>query len=211
MRAVKEEQKAIANLLMREPLTEAELEKKLRFSKEKLGGVLAQMLELKLVSKDGASGKYSLKQEIIDEVLKRRKIAEVDAFKIRLRVIIDFQAIEKTLLKKHTNKVIDSIKKEKMFTIYSIEKAKTAKDGEMYSSFIEVNLSVKNFSSAIRLLFYYGASSIEVLKPDRITFSQYEFQEGLMDLATIFQSYSRYFMEHLNKEDLNKFYEKIYE
>ncbi|MCX6801307.1 MAG: hypothetical protein NTZ73_03910 [Candidatus Diapherotrites archaeon] len=211
MGAMQEERKVVANLLMRESLAEAELEKKLRFSKEKLGEVLAQMLRLKLISKDGASKKYSLKQEIIDEVLKRRKIAEADAFKIRLRVIIDFQAIEKTLLKKHMDKVIDAIKKEKMFTVYSIERAKTAKDGEMYSSFIEVNLSVKNFSSVIRLLFYYGASSIEVLKPDRIAFSQYEFQEGLMDLAAIFQSYSRYFMEHLNKEDLDKFYKKIYE
>lgn len=207
---VLEEQKKIANLLLGGPRSGEELQKKLGISAETFGEVIAKMLKLKLVSKN-AENCYVLKREIIDEVLRRRKVAEADSFKIRLRIIIDFQAIEKNLLKKHVDKVIDALKREKAFTIYSIHRAKPAKEGEMYSSFIEVDLSVKNFSSAIRLLFYYGASSVEIIKPDKIGFSQYEFQEGLVELATIFQNYSKYFLAKMTDEELKKFHDKIYE
>jgi hypothetical protein len=81
----------------------------------------------------------------------------------------------------------------------------------MYSSFIEVDLSVKNFSSAVRLLFYYGASSVEVLKPDKLTLSQYEFQEGLVELAMIFQNYSKYFLSKMTDDELRKFHNKMYD
>ncbi|MFA5357326.1 MAG: hypothetical protein WC308_00170 [archaeon] len=207
---VPEEQKKIANLLLSGPRGREELQKKLGISKEAFDEVIVRMLKLKLVSKNKENC-YVLKQEIVDEVLRRRAIVEVDSFRIRLRVIIDLQAIEKGLLKKHTDKVVEALKKEKLFTIYGIHRAKPAKEGEMYSSFIEVDLSVKNFSSAVRLLFYYGASSVEVLKPDKLTLSQYEFQEGLVELAMIFQNYSKYFLSKMTDDELRKFHNKMYD
>ena len=55
----------------------------------------------KLISKEGYPTRYQLKQEIIDEVQKRKQISEKDAFRMRVRAIIEFKAIEETLLKKH--------------------------------------------------------------------------------------------------------------
>jgi hypothetical protein len=207
---VPEEQKRIANFLLNGPCSGEGLQKKLDISKEAFDEVIAKMLKLKLVSKNKENC-YVLKQEIVDEVLRRRRIVEADSFIIRLRVIIDFQAIEKGLLKKHIDKVVEALKKEKVFTVYGIHRAKPAKEGEMYSSFIEVDLSVKNFSSAIRLLFFYGASSVEVLKPDKLAISQYEFQDGLVDLAAIFQNYAKYFMTKMSNEELKKFHNKMYD
>ncbi len=80
----------------------------------------------------------------------------------------------------------------------------------MFSSFLEVNLSVKNFQSLIRFLFYYGPTSIEVIRPSKIELNQFEFQEGLVELAEIFQKYATFFTQHLNQEELTKFYKEAY-
>ena len=207
-----DEQKKIALLLLNEPKTEEELNKQLNIPYDKLVNELKNMLKLGVLTKEGYPTKYRLRQDIIAEVQKRKGIAEQDHFRIRVRAIIELKAIEKTLLKKHMSKIREALEKEKTFTIYSVEEAEIVEDsdGEMFSSFIELNLSVKDFPAMIRLLFYYAPSSIEVIKPAKIEMSQYEFQEGLIGLSDIFQKYAEYFMKNSKKEELDKFYKKIY-
>ena len=207
-----DEQKKIALLLLNEPKTEEELNKQLNIPYDKLVNELKKMLNLGVLLKEGYPTKYRLRQDIIAEVQKRKSIAEQDHFRIRVRAIIELKAVEKTLLKKHMGKIKDALKKEETFTIYGIEEAEIVEeaDGEMYSSFLELNLSVKDFPAMIRLLFYYAPSSIEVIKPSKIEMSQYEFQEGLIQLSDIFQKYADYFMKTSKKDELDKFYKKIY-
>ena len=211
--AFTEEQKRIAMLLMNEAKTEDELNKQLNMPYDKLANELKNMLKLKVIIKEGYPTKYRLKAEIVEEVKKRKKIAEQDAYKIRFRGIIDFQAITPELLEKHMGKIKEALEKEKVFTIYSIDVADAEHDdeNEMYSAFMEVNLTVKDFASLIRFLFYYGPSTIEVIRPSKIEFSQYEFEAGLVDLATIFQKYANYFTKKLTKEELAKFQDRIYQ
>jgi len=211
MAAFTEEQKRIAMLLLNEPKTEEELNKQLNMPYDKLTTELKHMLKLKVVTKEGYPTKYRLKKEIIEEVQKRKKIAEQDAYKIRIRGIIDFQAITKELLEKHMGKIKEALEKEKVFTIYSIDPADIEQDEDMYSSFTEVNMTVKDFPALVRFLFYYGPSSIEVIRPSKIELSQYEFEAGLVDLATIFQKYANYFMKKLTKEELAQFQDKMYQ
>lgn len=208
-----DEQKKIALLLLNEPKTEEALNKQLNIPYDKLTVELKNMLKLNLISKEGYPTKYRLRQEIIDEVQKRKKIAEKDAFRLRVRGIIEFKAIEENLLKRHMDKIVDALKKEPNFTIYSVTKADAVEDkgDEMFSSFIEANLSVKDFPSLIRFLFYYAPSTIEVIKPDKIDFSNYEFQEGLLSLTEIFQKYADFISKHLTKEELNGFYKELYD
>lgn len=169
------------------------------------------MLKLGLVLKEGYPTKYRLRQDIIDELKKRKKISEEDSFKIKIRAIIELKAIEQTLLEKHVKKIIEAIKQEINFTIYSIESAEIVEEEEMYSTFIEVTLTVKDYSTLILFLFYYGPTSIEVIKPNKLELSQAEFQDGLVQLSGIFQKYADFMLKHLNKEELNKFYKNIYE
>jgi predicted transcriptional regulator len=206
-----EEQKKIALLLLNEPKTEEELTKQLNIPHDKLAVVLKEMLRLELITKDGYPTKFQLKQEIISEITKRRQISEKDAYKIRIRAIIEMKAVEENLLKKHLGQIADSLKNNKGFTIYSLEEAKITQIEDMYSSFLEINMSVKDFSSIVLFLFYYGPTSIEVLKPARIEFSQFEFQEGLVELSDIFQKYADYLTKHLNKEELEKFNDSLYQ
>ena len=90
------------------------------------------------------------------------------------------------------------------------EKAEVIEEDDMQSSFLEVNLSVKNFPALIKFLFYYGPTSIEVIKPSKIEINQFEFQEGLIELSDIFQKYANFIGKHLNQEELAKFYKSAY-
>jgi hypothetical protein len=211
--AFTEEQKRIAMLLMNEAKTEDELNKQLNMPYDKLTNELKNMLKLKVILREGYPTKYKLKPEIIEEVKKRKKIAEQDSYKIRVRGIIDFQAITPELLEKHMGKIKKALEEEKVFTVYSIDVAEIEHDdeNEMYSAFMEVNLTAKDFPSLIRFLFYYGPSTIEVIRPSKIELSQYEFEAGLVDLATIFQKYANYFTKKLTKEELAKFQDRIYQ
>ena len=205
-----DDQKKIAILLLNEPKTEEQLNKQLNIPYDKLMLELKTMVKLNVVSKDGYPTKYKLKQEIIDEVQKRKDISDKDAFRLRIRAIIEFKAIEETLLKRHMGKIKEALDKEVPFTIYEVKEAEIVEEEEMYSSFLEVNLSIKDFQSLIRFLFYYGPTNIEVIKPRKLEFSHFEFQEGLIELADIFQKYADFFTKHLNKEELDKFYDDLY-
>ncbi len=212
MVAFNEEQKKIALLLLNEPKTEEELHKQLNIPYDKLTIDLKNMLKLGLVSKDGYPTKYKLKQEIISEVQKRKKIAEDDSFRLRISAIIEIKAIEEDLLKKQSKKIMEAIGKEENFTIYGITQAEIEenKDEEMFATFIEVNMSVRDLPTLIRFLFYYGPTTLEVLKPTKVEFSNYEFQEGMMQLTDIFQKYSTYLEKNINKNEMDKFYKNLY-
>lgn len=205
-----DEQKKIALILLNEPKTEEELNKQLNIPYDKLTQELKEMLKLKVIHKEGYPTKYKLRQDIVEKIEERKKIAEKDSFRIRFNAIIEFKAIEEELLKKHMQKIVDAIKKEKALTIYDLQQAEIVEDDEMQSSFIELNASVKDFTSLIRFLFYYGPISIEIIKPSKIEFSNYEFGEGMMELADIFQKYAEYFTKNLTRQELDKFYRDAY-
>jgi len=210
MPSFSDEQKKIALLLLSEPKTEEGLHKQLNIPYDKLGMELKGMLKLGLVLKEGYPTKYRLRQDIIDELQKRKKISEEDSFKIKIRAIIELKAVEENLLKKTLDKLADTLQQEKIFTIYGVSKAEIVEEDEMYSSFIEVTLTVKDFSALVKFLFYYGPTTVEVMKPEKIEFSQFEFQEGLVELSDIFQRYADYFAKKLTKAELDKFYKDIY-
>jgi hypothetical protein len=205
-----DDQKKIAILLLNEPKTEEQINKQLNIPFDKLMLELKAMVKIGVITKDGYPTKYKLRQNIIDEVQKRKDISEKDAFRIRIRAIIEFKAIEENLLKRHMKKIREALDKEKPFTIYDVKEEAIVEEGDMYSSFLEVNLSIKDYPSLIRFLFYYGPTNIEVIKPKKLEFNHFEFQEGLMELADIFQKYADFFTKHLNKEELDKFYTDIY-
>lgn len=210
MSVFSDEQKKIALILLNEPKTEEELNKQLNIPYDKLTQELKEMLKLKVITKEGYPTKYKLRQDIVEKIEERKKISEKDSFRIRFNAIIEFKAVEKTLLKKHMKKISDALKKETTITIYELSEAEIINEDEMECSFIELNASIKDFNSLVRFMFYYGPVSIEIIKPSKIEFSQFEFQEGMMELADIFQKYAEYFTKNLNKQELEKFYRDAY-
>ncbi len=95
-----EEQKRIALLLIHGPKTSEDLNSQLNIPFNKLSDELKAMLKLGVIEKQGFPTKYSLKKNIASEVQKRKKIAETDLNRLRIRAFIEMQAIEEELLKK---------------------------------------------------------------------------------------------------------------
>ncbi len=205
-----EEQKRIALLLIHGSKTAEELNSQLNIPFNKLSDELKAMLRLGVIEKVGFPTKYALKKNIAEEVQKRKKIAETDLNRLRLRAFIEMQAIEETLLKKQVQQFEEAMNKDKSFTVYSLEKAPIEKQGEYYSTYFEVNFSVKDFASLMRFLFYYGPSSLEVIKPAKIEFSAQDLQDGLLEAADMVQKYSATVHKLMNREELAKFNADLY-
>lgn len=204
------EQKKIALLLMHSPKTAEELVKQLNIPYSRMMEELKGLLKLKVVEKEGFPTKFRLKENITEEVKRRQKIAEEDRFRIRIKAFIEMQAIEETLLKKHLDKLEKTLHDDPAFTVYSMEKAPIEKSGEYYSSFIEANITVKDFVSLVRFMFFYGPTAIEVIKPERIELGAQDLQDGLLDIASMLQKYSAFIAKKLNKEELDQFYQKLF-
>jgi len=205
-----EEQKRIALLLIHGPKTAEELNAQLNIPFNKLTEELKAMMKLAVIEKQGFPTKYCLKKNIAQEVQKRKKIAETDLNNLRIRAFIEMQAIEEELLQKQIENLEETMKKDKNFTLYSLDKAPVEKQGEYYSTYFEINFSVKDFASLIRFMFFYGPSSIEVVKPAKIEFSAQDLQDGLMEAADMVQKYSNVIHRLLNRAELEKFHESLY-
>jgi len=205
-----EEQKRIALLLIHGPKTAEDLNSQLNIPFNKLTDELKAMIKLGVIEKQGFPTKYHLKKNIATEVQKRKKIAETDLNKLRIRAFIEMQAIEEELLKKQLDKLEDSMKKDKSFTLYNLDRAQIEKQAEYYSTYFEVNFSVKDFASLIRFMFFYGPSSVEVVKPAKIEFSAQDLQDGLMETADMVQKYSNAVHKLLNRQELEKFHQELY-
>lgn len=205
-----EEQKRIALLLIHGPKTAEELNGQLNIPFNKLTGELKAMIKLGVIEKQGFPTRYALKENIASEVQKRKKIAETDINKLRIRAFIEMQAIEEDLLKKQLKHMEEIMNKDKSFTLYNLDRAKIEKQGEYYSTYFEINFSVKDFASLIRFLFFYGPSSLEVVKPAKIEFSAQDLQDGLMEAADMVQKYSSTVHKLMNREELAKFNAELY-
>jgi len=205
-----DEQKKIAMLLLHEAKTIEDLNKQLNLPYNKLSEEVKGMLKLGVITREGFPTKYKLKEKIASEVVRRKKIAEEDDNAIRIRAYIEMQAIEEDLLKKNLDRLAEAMQKDPHFVVYSLEKAKTVQEGEYYLSYIEINLSIRDFDSLVRFMFFYAPSSIEVISPDKIAFAAHDFQDGLVTMSDLINKYSSYISKIINKEELDKFHEKLY-
>jgi hypothetical protein len=81
---------------------------------------------------------------------------------------------------------------------------------EHYSTFVEINLSVQDFRALVRLMFFYGPTSVEVIKPQKIEFALDDFQDGLLDLGEMIHGYSEYIMGLLSRQQIEEFNQRLY-
>lgn len=210
MEKFSERQKKIALTLIENPKTTEEISQATGFHIENVEDSVKKMANLGLVEKK--EDKYALKETIVSELKKRKEIKEKDHFDLRLHAIVEMQSIEKELLQKQMNNLGKAIEEDEQFTIYNIEKEKIIEtETGMFSSFIELEFSVKDFRSLIYFMFFYGPSSIEVVKPTEIRLKADDFQEGLMEIAEMIHKYTEYITSVMKKEELAKFTKKLYE
>ncbi|MBS3057581.1 MAG: hypothetical protein J4415_03035 [Candidatus Diapherotrites archaeon] len=211
MAQLSELQKRIGAQLQRRPGTMEEMQSSLKIGSSELSAELKQMLKLGLIEKlPGFPIKYALRKGISSELERRKGIEVEDPNKLRLKIIIEIQAIEENLLKKQIDDITKALGKEETFTIYALEPAEIIKEGEHYSSYLDVNLSVKNFKALVRLMFFYGPTSVEVIKPKEYKFSAADLQDALVDFAQMVHNYTEYITKLMNRKELDEFYGKVF-
>jgi len=203
-------QKKIAIALINSPKTAEQLSKELNTNITSITDEIKLMMKLNLIEKTGFPTKYKLKDSILVELQKRKEISAKDKYQLRLRAIIEIKAISEELLKKEMEKVKSLLQNEKDFTIYSIIEADPIKEAEHYSSYLDVNLSLKDFRAISKLLFFYGPSALEVLKPEKITFAADDLQDALVEMASYIQSYNQYIARLANKAKLEEFRKQLF-
>ena len=202
-----EEQKKIAHSLFVSPKSVEELNIKLGVPYDKLNGQLKEMLRLGLVKVEGYPQKYKLADEVAQGVKRRKEIAEKDPFGLRLKAVVEFKAVEPTLLEKEIKDIEAKLRKDRTFTIYDIYKAPAQQVGTHYSTYLEVNLSARDFTSIVR---FFGPSSVEVLKPEKIVLSMDDLQDALMEMAEMIQSYNQSMLKSMTKDELEGFARTLY-
>ena len=198
-------QKRIALLLMHEPKTAEDLNKQLNIPYSQLMEELKGMLKLDLISKEGFPTYYSLKKNIAQEIQRRKALSEKDSNKIRLKVILEFQAAKKESLAQGMKKVKEALEKEPDFQIYAINPAEVIQEGEHYSSYFDVNLSLKDFRAITKLVFLFSPTSIEVLKPQKIEINADDLQDSLVEMSDMVQGYLQSIQKMMNKAELEAF------
>lgn len=204
------EQKRIAHAMFRGgPKTIEELHKGLGLSFDVLSKELKELLKMKLVVVEGYPSKYSLKKEILEELKRRKDLSEDDANQLRLRVIIDVQALVEEVATKSLNEVEKALQADSDFTIYELVKAQPIKKDETVTSYLEADLSVKDYKSLVKLMYFFGPTSVEVLKPKKLEISMSDLQEGLMDMAEMIQAYNYHILKNMKKDELERFQKKL--
>jgi len=204
------EQKKIAILLLNSPKTVDELQKQMGLPYDDLNENLRAMLKLKLLKVEGYPQKYHLMPNIVEAVKRRKEIAEKDPFDLRVKAIVEAKAVETEFLKKQVKELRETIEKDKNFTIYAIYEAEPMEEQGHYSTYLEINFSAKDFSSLVKFMYFYGPTSIEVLKPQKVVLAMDDLQDALMEMAEMIQSYNEAMLRSMAKSELEEFAKNLY-
>jgi hypothetical protein len=199
----------IANSL-RQPQTLDALLKQHNLEKELLLAELDKLKKLELIEEK--NGTYVLKKEIAKEIEEKKTISAEDPYKLRVLATIELQAIEPVLLQKSVEHMRDRIKKNPNITIYSTKQAEVEQleDDGKFTTFLEIEFSVKNFEALIQFVYFYGPTALEILKPDKVEIVAHDLQDGLMFMADLNFRYADLVMKNMSKKQLDDFYHKVY-
>ena len=203
-------QKKIAITILDSPKTVDELNKLLEVPFDELNDNLKHMLKLKVVKVDGYPQKYSLVENIKEAVMRRKEIQEKDPFDLRIKAIIEFRAIEEDFLNKKMDELEKKLKGEKGYTIYAVYRAKPIEEDGTLTSYLELNISAKDFTELVKFMYFYGLSSVEVLRPKKVVLSMDDLQDGLMEMSEMIHSYNNAMLRSMSKDELNEFSKSLY-
>lgn len=206
-----ETQKKLSLALIDGPLSLERIAERAQMKHSEAQEELKQLIQLKLVSLEGVPPVYRLDEKVASEMKRRKSIENEDDNVFRVRIMLEVQGIEESLVKKQAEKILENLAKEPFFKIYASKIENVVQVEEKFSTFAEVNLSVRDFRALVRLMFFYGPASIEVVKPAKIEFTLNDFQDGLVDMSEMVHAYAEYIMGLLSRKQVEEFNTKFYE
>jgi len=184
-------QREIAKKIHSESKTEDQLRKLIPdASSEELSNALKSMLRLKLIRKDGYPVRYSISEDISNKLADRRHISENDKNLLRVSIIIESKADNKAALSKAMENIADGLKKDKVYNVYELEVAEIVVHDGLFSTYITSELSCPDIASIIRLIYYYGVTSIDLIKPEKLQVHMSDIQTTMMTVVDMAHGYA---------------------
>lgn len=156
---------------------------------EQIVQALKNMLFLKLITKEGFPVKYSLSSEVKDKLTERKRLSENDKNTIKVAVIIESKSNDKLSLRKGMEQILESLKNDKEYLIYDSNLAEIVVHDDLFSTYISATLSCNEINSLFKLIYFYGATSIEVLKPDKFNVTISDLQKTIMIITDMTHGY----------------------
>ncbi len=183
--------KIIAQKLSIREKTEDELQKEIpNASYDLLSKALKNLLFLKLIKKQGYPVKYSLSEDLLNKLSKRKDLAANDKNLIRVSVLIESKSDNKTTLREGMEQIVKKLKEDKRFIIYDIDLAEIVVHDDLFSTFISAEVSCESLAEVFRLIYFYGVTSVDVIKPDKLLVPMSDLQESLLTIVDITHGYA---------------------
>ncbi len=198
MVAFSPEQQKIARSLLKREKTLEELRNELALPANKLNEELKSLIQMKLIEKSG-DNRYKLVDYVLRGVTMPQKKTE-GAFKINM--IIEGLSSDKIALDKEMEILEKKIKGEK-YTLLKFEKSDIGQEKDNYTQFLNVDVSVPEFSDIIYLIVQYGPSCVELLEPTEVKMDLSRAQEVLNEVASAVHYYVSFILQ-LKHNELGK-------
>jgi len=200
---IKELRGLIAKSLSKGAKTDQELKKELsNASYEEIINTLKHMLSLKLIKKDGFPVKYSLSDEIVNTLEKRKELSDKDLNPIRVSIIIESKANDKKALREAMEKIMDSLKKDEAYFVYDASLADIMVHEDLFSTFISAEVSCGDLFNLFRLVYYYGVTSIDILRPEKLTIKISDLQNSMQTMVDMIHGYAEMIYDLKRKNEV---------
>lgn len=200
-RELQELQAIIGKHLSESPKTEDDLIRLIPNAKyDQIIAVLKNMLFLKLITKEGFPVKYSLSSEIKEKLIDRKRISENDKNLLKVAVLIESKSNDKSDLRKAMEHIADSLKADEQYLIYNLDIAEIVVHDDLFSTYISAELSCNSINSLFRLIYFYGATSVEILKPEKFNVHISDLQQASQIITDMTHGYAQMIFQ-LRKEN----------
>ena len=190
--AMQDLQTLVGKELKNGPRTEDDLLKVIPGAKyDELIKVLKNMLFLKLITKEGYPVVYSLSKEIQEGLIEKKKLSENDKNQLKVAVLIESKANDKGELRKAMEQIADALKKDENYYIYSLDIAEIILHDDLFSTYISAEVSCSTLGSLFRLIYYYGATSVEILRPEKLNVTIGDLQQTSQVITDMTHGYAQ--------------------
>jgi hypothetical protein len=191
-RSIVDLQKEIAKAISKEGKDEDELQKSLpNADYDTLVSALKNMLSLKLITKEGYPVKYSLSEGLAQKLFERKQMSENDKNDIRVSILIESKADDKGKLRRAMEDILGKLRIDKTYFLYDSNIADIIVHDDLFSTYISAEVSCATINDLLRLVYFYGVTSIDVIKPTKYNLTMSDLQQSLFTIVDMTHGYAQ--------------------
>jgi hypothetical protein len=99
-------------------------------------------------------------------------------------------------------KILSSLKEDNAYFVYDSSLAEIVVHDDLFSTYISAEVSCADLFNLFRLIYYYGVTSIDVLRPDKLNVPISDLQNSLQTIVDMVHGYAGMIYDLKKKNDL---------